>query len=142
VSGHGATLALAVLALPLAAGAAAGATAPSLAVGPAPVHATVASGPLRLDLRVAPNRGAVANGFAVRLRSGAAAVHGARLSLTITMLDMPMPPVALRLRETRGGTYLATAAPFLMLGRYRLAYRVQTASGRRASVELVDRISS
>jgi hypothetical protein len=135
-------LALAALALPLAAGGAAGATAPSLAVGPAPVHATVVSGPLRLDLRVAPNRGAVANGFAVRLRSGATAVHGARLWLTITMLDMPMPPVALHLRETQGGTYLASAAPFLMLGRYRLAYRVTTASGRHAAIGLVDRIAS
>jgi hypothetical protein len=142
VTGRCATLALAALALPLAAGVAAGATAPSLAVGPARVHAAVRQGPLRLDLRVAPNRGAVANGFSVRLRSGAMAVHGARLSLTITMLDMPMPPVTLRLRETQGGTYLATAAPFLMLGRYRLAYRLQTASGRRGAVALVDRIAS
>jgi hypothetical protein len=115
---------------------------PAVAVGPSAVHAQVQRGTLALDLRVSPNRGAVANAFSVRARSGGRPLHGARLSVSIRMLGMPMPPVTLRLREGVPGTYATSAAPFLMLGRYDLTYTLATPRGRHVALLLVDRVTS
>jgi hypothetical protein len=112
-----------------------------IVVGPAPVTCVVQQAGLRLELRVSPNRAALPSTFVVRLRDSEGPLQRAKVTVSVSMPKMPMPPVNLTLREVTAGVY-STAAPaaFTMVGLYQLAYRVTAPGHRPVTVTLVDHV--
>jgi hypothetical protein len=109
----------------------------SAAVGPGPVTARLDAGPYRLHLRITPHRALRTGVVTVALFRGGRPVDGARVSITVTMLEMNMGSFALVLPQTRSGVY-ARAFPVVgMGGRWDLRLDVANAS----SVHVVDRIA-
>jgi len=109
----------------------------SAAVGPGPVTARLDAGPYRLQLHVTPNRAQRTGVVTVALFLGGRPVDGARVSLTVTMLDMNMGSFALVLPQTRSGVYGRTFPVVGMGGRWDLRLDVAGAS----SVHVVDRMA-
>jgi copper transport protein len=93
----------------------------------------------RLDLRVAPNRAAVPNDFAVRITRGGAPVRGADVTTSFAMLDMEMGQQAYRLTETQPGVYRRSAPALVMVGHWGLTFRVAPRGGSPFEVLIVDK---
>ncbi len=68
---------------------------------------------------------------AVRLTRHGKAVRNAAVSVTYTMLDMPMAPSAETLRETSAGVYSGRGPAVSMSGRWQLAIRSRAAREAR-----------
>ncbi|MCW2974868.1 MAG: hypothetical protein JWM06_149, partial [Actinomycetia bacterium] len=112
---------------------------PSAETGPGPVSTVVTRDGYRLELRVAPNRAAAQNTFAVRIERGGAPVRGADVVATVTMLDMEMPAQSYRLAESAPGLYEHAAPALVMVGRWGLSFQVQPRGGKPFAVLLLDR---
>ena len=93
----------------------------------APQTARKAGYDLSLDTR---------NHVAIRLTRHGKAVRNAAVSVTYTMLDMPMAPSAETLRETSAGVYSGRGPAVAMSGRWQLAIRVAP-SGKPAFTKRV-----
>jgi copper transport protein len=108
--------------------------------GPGPVTSVIDRDGYRLAVHVTPNRAAVPNDLAVRVTRGGAAVRGATVIVTLTMLDMEMPAQAYRLAERRPGLYERQGVPALaMVGHWGLAFHVRPAGAQPFTVTIVDR---
>jgi copper transport protein len=102
----------------------------SARVGPGPVATTVEKQGYRLAVRVAPNRTAVPNSFAVRITHNGRPVRGAGVIVSFAMLDMEMGQQEYRLSETRPGVYSRAAPALVMVGHWGLSFEV-TPPGRQ-----------
>jgi len=110
-------------------------------VGPGPVTEVVERGPYRLSFRVAPNRAAIPNAFAVEITRGGEPVKGAEVVARFAMLDMEMGEQAYVLEERRPGVYARSAPALVMVGHWGLDFEIRPPGGSPISVLLVDRAS-
>ena len=108
-------------------------------VGPGPVAKATSHGPYRFELRIAPNRAAVPNRFAVRLTRAGAPVAGADITATFTMLEMAMGTQAYHLAAAGKGVYRYSAPALVMVGRWGLSFDVRPPGGQPFSVLYVDK---
>lgn len=107
-------------------------------VGPGPVARVIRQDGYRFRFRIAPNRAAVPNSFAVRLERKGAPVTGATVTATFTMLDMEMGSQTYRLTETAPGVYRYAGPALVMVGRWGLSFQVEPPGKQPVSVLLVD----
>jgi copper transport protein len=136
----GAVCAAAVLSsLPPPPKALAGLGSASATVGPGPVTSVVDEHGYRLELRVSPNRVAVPNDFAVRITRRGTAVRGARVTATLTMLDMEMPEQSYALAESSPGLYRRASPALVMVGHWGLSFEIAPPGVAPFTVLLVDR---
>ncbi len=107
-------------------------------VGPGPVTSVFNRNGYRLELHVNPNRAAVPNSFTIGLSRNGQAVHGADVTVTITMLDMEMGAQAYHLAETRPGLYRHSAPALVMVGHWGITFEIQPPGRQPFTVLLVD----
>jgi copper transport protein len=117
----------------------AGVAAPSAHTGPGPVSVTLARNGYTFKVRIAPNRAAVPNDFAVEIARNGRPVRGADITLRFDMLDMQMQSLEYRLPEVRPGVYERSEPTLVMVGRWGLTLTVTPARGNPTSVVLLDR---
>jgi copper transport protein len=117
----------------------AGIAAPSAHTGPGPVSVTLARNGYTFKVRIAPNRAAVPNDFAVEIARNGRPVRGADITLRFDMLDMQMQSLEYRLPEVRPGVYERSEPTLVMVGRWGLTLTVTPARGNPTSVVLLDR---
>ena len=110
-------------------------------VGPGPVTKVVEEGGYRLALSVTPNRAAVPNVFDVRVTRNGAPVRGARVTATVSMLDMEMPQQSYELAESSPGVYRRTSPALVMVGHWGLSFEIVPQGAAPFTVLLVDRAS-
>jgi copper transport protein len=114
---------------------------PHAKAGPGPVREAVEREGYRFDVRVDPNRAAVPNAFAVRVTRSGRPVDGARLTATLTMLEMEMGSQEYALTGTGDGRYRLAAPALVMVGRWGLSYRFEPPGRPPVDVIVVDRVS-
>jgi copper transport protein len=107
-------------------------------VGPGPVTRVVNRNGYRLEFRVAPNRAAVPNSFAVRISRDGTPVRGANVNVSFAMLDMEMGQQAYHLTETQPGVYSRAAPALVMVGHWGLDYEIEPQGRAPFDVVLVD----
>ena len=108
-------------------------------VGPGQVVRVVNKNGYKLTFRVAPNRAAVPNSFAVQITRNGKPVRNADVTTSFTMLDMEMGQQAYRLPETSPGTYEHSSVPALvMVGHWGLGFEVTVPGRQPFTVLLVD----
>jgi hypothetical protein len=103
--------------------------------------AALAPGGYRVRVSVTPNRSTALNRTTVVLTRNGRVVSSARVTLTTTMLDMPMPGSTRRLHYA-AGRYASPPTVLGMIGRWQLRVSVAPAHGAAFSVALVDRVRS
>jgi copper transport protein len=107
-------------------------------VGPGSVISVVKKDGYELRFRVAPNRAAVPNAFAVQITRGGKPVEHAQVLLTFAMLDMEMPNQEFHLSETKPGVYGDEKPALVMVGHWGLSFAVTPPGGAPFTVLLVD----
>jgi copper transport protein len=110
-------------------------------VGPGPVTSVVTHGDYRLAVRVIPNKAAVPNMVSVAITRGGQPVRGADVTMTFTMLDMEMSPVAYHLPETAPGVYGRSEPALVMVGHWGLSFDVRPPGAQPFTVLVIDRAS-
>jgi copper transport protein len=108
-------------------------------VGPGPVSSVVTHGDYRLTVRVIPNKAAVPNMVSVAITRGGQPVRGADVTMTFTMLDMEMSPVAYHLPETAPGVYGRSEPALVMVGHWGLSFDVRPPGALPFTVLVIDR---
>ena len=114
---------------------------PDAKVGPGPVRRAVDRQGYRFDVRIDPNRAAVPNDFAVRVTRAGAPVEGARLTATLTMLEMEMGSQQYALTGGAGGLYRRAEPALVMVGRWGLELRFEPPGRTPVDVVVIDRVS-
>jgi copper transport protein len=84
-------------------------------VGPGAVTRTFTHGRYRVGVRIAPNRAAVPNAFAVTVTKDGKPVRNADVTAKFTMLDMEMTPQAYHLAEQQPAVYGKKSVPSLVM---------------------------
>jgi copper transport protein len=92
-----------------------------------------------LKVRVAPNRAAIQNMFAVEVTKDGKPVTGADVVLDFDMLDMQMQQQSYKLAETRPGVYVRSAPALVMVGHWGLGFTVTPPGGEPIEALVVDR---
>jgi copper transport protein len=92
-----------------------------------------------LEVRVAPNRAAIPNTFAVEVTKDGQPVTGADVVLDFDMLDMQMQQQSYKLAETRPGVYSRSAPALVMVGHWGLGFTVTPRNGQPIEALVVDR---
>jgi copper transport protein len=110
----------------------------SARVGPGRVLQVVDKNGYRLTFRVAPNRAAVQNTFAVRITRNGQPVRNADVTTSFAMLDMEMGQQEYRLAETSPGTYEHAAPALVMVGHWGLSSDITIPGHQPFTVLLVD----
>lgn len=108
-------------------------------VGPGPVTRTISHGRYRLRLRIAPNRAAAQNSFALALTRDGRPVRSADVLARFSMLDMDMSPTAYRLAERSPAVYANSAPSLVMAGHWALSFSIQPLGASPFSVLVLDR---
>ncbi len=108
-------------------------------VGPGPVAGVVSKNGYRLEFRVAPNRAAVPNAFAVRITRNGKPVSGADVTAGFAMLDMEMGQQAYHLAESSPGVYRHSAPALVMVGHWALSFDIRPSGKQPFDVLLVDK---
>lgn len=112
-------------------------------VGPGPATATLTRLPYRLELRLSPNKAAVAGTISIRLTRDGRPVDHARIRATFTMLDMDMGSVTKRVPHAGPPGLYARPAPVLgMGGHWRVRIHVTPAGGAAFTVSVVDDVGA
>jgi copper transport protein len=111
----------------------------SARVGPGVVSKVVKKNGYRVAVRVAPNRAAVPNTFAVSVTRGGRPVRGADVTLQFAMLDMEMGQQEYELTETAPGRYGRAEPALVMVGHWGLSFRIQPPGQAPVEVLLVDK---
>jgi len=107
-------------------------------VGPGAVSRTVRHGPYTLQVGLVPNRAAVPNRFELRVAKDGKPVRGATVTTDFAMLDMDMPSLAYRFRETAPGVYSTSQSALVMVGHWAVRFTVAPPGGAPFSVTVVD----
>ena len=113
---------------------------PDAKVGPGPVRRAVKREGYRFDLRVSPNRAAVENDFAVQVTRAGTPVDGARVTATLTNLDMEMGAQQYELAGAEDGRYGRAAPALVMVGRWGLSLRLEPPGRAPVDVVVLDRV--
>jgi copper transport protein len=108
-------------------------------VGPGPVAQTVKSNGYTIQLRVAPNRAAAPNTFALQITKDGKPGPHATVVGGFSMLDMEMGTQSYVLPETAPGVYSRSAPALVMVGHWALAFEITPPGQQQFTVLLVDR---
>jgi copper transport protein len=101
--------------------------------------ATVKKNGYELRFRFAPNRAAVPNTFAVKIKKDGKPVRGADVTAKFTMLDMEMQQQAYNLPEQFPGAYARANTPALvMVGRWGVGFDIRPPGATPLQVLLLD----
>jgi hypothetical protein len=111
-------------------------------VGPGPVLTVLHAGAYRLELRLAPNRASRRGIVAVTLLKQNRPVNGARVRLTVTMLDMNMGSFTVLLPRTRSGTYARTAPVLGMSGRWGWRFDMTPPGAKHFTLTVTDHMGA
>lgn len=114
----------------------------AVSVGPGPLATVLRARPYQLQLRLTPNRAAVPGTISVELLKGGRPVNGARVRLTLSMLDMDMGHPTGILPQTAPGHYSHAWPALGMSGRYRLRFDIALPGATPSSLSVVDRIGA
>jgi predicted metal-binding membrane protein len=114
--------------------------ASTVSLGRGPGGRVVRAGAYELGFELGPNRAFVGNRLSLTLVRAGRPVHGARVSATLTMLDMDMPSVTARLDDGGRGRYDASLSPLGMAGRWGMTVRVAPPHAAPFSVRVVDEV--
>jgi hypothetical protein len=109
-------------------------------VGPGPVGVALPAGHYRIGFHLTPNLASQTGRVSVSLREGGRPVAGARVRMTVTMLDMNMGGFTVQLPERASGTYTRMFPVVGMSGRWGFRLDIRPAHGRAFSVALADRM--
>jgi copper transport protein len=107
-------------------------------VGPGSVLRVVNKNGYKLTIRIAPNRAAAQNSFAVQIMRNGKPVRHADVTTSFTMLDMEMAQQGYRLAETSPGTYEHSAPALVMVGHWGVSFDVAVPGRPSFTVLLVD----
>jgi copper transport protein len=110
----------------------------SARVGPGVVASVARKNGYDLRFRVAPNKAAVPNTFAVQITHNGTPVRHATVLLTFAMLDMAMPNQEFRLSETSPGVYGDEKPALVMVGHWGLSFAVTPPGATPFTVQLID----
>jgi hypothetical protein len=113
-------------------------TEPAARLGPGPISTVLNANGYRLGLKMAPNRASAAGRIALELRTRRGPVHGARVKVTLTMLDMNMGNMWSVLSEGATGRYAQSVPPLGMPGHWRLRFDVRPRGKAAFTVSVVD----
>jgi len=108
-------------------------------VGPGPVTEVVNSNGYRLEVRVAPNRAAAPNTFAIRITKDGAPVRHATVIAGFAMLDMEMGTQTHLLPEQSPGLYVLSTPALVMVGHWGLSFEITPPGKQPFTVVFVDR---
>jgi YtkA-like protein len=107
-------------------------------VGPGDAHTIVRKAGYRLEVTITPNHGALTpSTFTVGLTRAGKPVSGT-VAIRFAMVAMPMPPLALRLRQVAAGRFQARGTKLTMPGRWRLTFHVVPRKAAPFDVVLLD----
>lgn len=109
-------------------------------VGPGPVHAMLTTGAYAVRFHLTPNLASRTGTVSVSLRTRGRPVAGARVRLTVRMLDMDMGAFSVGLPERSAGTYGRIFPVVGMSGRWGFRLEVTPRHGRTFSVALSDKM--
>ncbi len=109
-------------------------------VGPGPVQVVVPAGQYTVAFHLTPNLASRTGTISVSLRRDSRPVAGARVWMTVTMLNMNMGGFTVQLPERTSGTYTRMFPVVGMSGRWGFRLDVRPAHGRAFSVALADRM--
>jgi copper transport protein len=103
------------------------------------VNQVVTRNGYRIELRVAPNRAAAPNTFAIRVTKDGKPVRKASVIAGFAMLDMEMGTQSSVLPERAPGLYERTAPALVMVGHWGLSFEITPAGQQPFTVTLIDR---
>lgn len=109
-------------------------------VGPGPVGLALPAGHYRIGFHLTPNLASQTGRVSVSLREGGRPVAGARVRMTVTMLDMNMGGFTVQLPERASGTYTRMFPVVGMSGRWGFRLDIRPAHRHAFSVALADRM--
>ena len=109
-------------------------------VGPGPVNTTVPAGAYSVVFRLTPNLASLTGSIAVAVTEHGRPVTGARVLVTVRMLNMNMGSFALPLPERAAGTYGRMFPVVGMGGRWGFELAVTPRHGHAFRVMLTDRM--
>lgn len=109
-------------------------------VGPGPVRVVVPAGHYTVAFHLTPNLASRTGTISVSVRQGTRTVSGARVRMTVAMLDMKMASFVVELPERAKGTYARTFPVVGMSGRWEFRLDVRPKRGHAFSVTLADRM--
>jgi hypothetical protein len=109
-------------------------------VGPGPVSTSVPAGAYSVAVRLTPNLASRTGSISVAVTRRGRPVAGARVRLTVSMLDMNMGSFTLPLPERRAGTYARMFPVVGMSGRWGFRLDVTMRRGRAFRLLLADRM--
>ncbi|HUZ98563.1 MAG TPA: FixH family protein [Gaiellaceae bacterium] len=109
-------------------------------VGPGPVQVLVPTGRYTVAFDLTPNLASRTGTISVSLRRGVQPIAGARVRMTVTMLDMNMGGFTVQLHERAAGMYTRMFPVVGMSGRWGFRLDVRPPHGRAFSVALADRM--
>jgi copper transport protein len=136
----GAVIAAAVLSsLPPPAKALAAVGSATARIGPGPVKEVVTKNGYRIDLRVAPNRAAAPNRFAIRIAKAGQPVRGASVIASFAMLDMEMGAQRYLLPESEPGLYERATPALVMVGHWGMSFEITPPGLQPFTITFVDR---
>ncbi len=107
-------------------------------VGPGPVGVALPAGHYRIGFQLTPNVASQTGRVSVSLREGGRPVKGARVRMSVTMLNMG--GFTIQLPERAAGTYARMFPIVGMSGRWGFRLDVRPAHGHAFSVALADRM--
>jgi predicted metal-binding membrane protein len=109
--------------------------------GSAKAGRPIRAGAFEVRFTLDPNRAFAGTRLSLTLVRAGRPVNGARISATLTMLDMDMPGVTARLAAGGGGRYGASLPPLGMAGRWGMTARVVPPRGAPFTVNAVDEVA-
>jgi copper transport protein len=108
-------------------------------VGPGRVTETVNRNGYRIEVRVAPNRAAAPNTFAIRITKDGVPVSHATVIAGFAMLDMEMGTQTHVLPERESGLYELSTPALVMVGHWGLSFEITPPGKQPFTVVFVDR---
>jgi copper transport protein len=108
-------------------------------VGPGPVKEVLTRNGYRIELRVAPNRAAAPNTFAIRVTRDGKPVRHATVIAGFAMLDMEMGTQTYVLPERAPGLYERAAPALVMVGHWGMSFEITPPGIQPFTFTLVDR---
>ncbi|HEY8792660.1 MAG TPA: copper resistance protein CopC [Gaiellaceae bacterium] len=108
-------------------------------VGPGPVTEAVNENGYRLEVRVAPNRAAAPNTFAIRITKDGVPVRHATVIAGFAMLDMEMGTQTHLLPEKGHGLYELSTPALVMVGHWGLSFEITPPGKQPFTAVFVDR---
>jgi hypothetical protein len=113
----------------------------STVVGPRPVSTTLTHAGHVLAVGIRPNRAGAWNRVTLTLLHRGAPVRDARVKLSFDMPTMTMGTQTFPLAETQPGVYEYFGPVIVMLGRWKLIFRIAPSDGPHFTALVLDRVA-